>query len=214
MDIPQDTDYALTVREIVRWAEQAKIDFDSLEDSEPDCFAGSGAGTIFGATGGVTEAALRTAYYYLNGENPPKEFFSLQPVRGSKAVREAEVDMKKTKIKVAAIFGTREAGEYLDKMKQKDMFPDFVEVMACPGGCVGGGGQPKGFVISGLAVPAERIGLLYRKDEAMPLRLSHENPEIQDMYQKVLACPGSEKAQRLLHTAHFNLSAELTGGAE
>ena len=205
----RDMDNALTIRELAKWAKESGIDFASLEDAEYDSFSGSGAGVIFGATGGVMEAALRTAYVMINGEEPPEEFFELKAVRGNESVREAEVDMGKLKLNVAAIFGTRTAGEFIEEMKRSGKEYHFIEVMTCPGGCSGGGGQPKGFVISGLAVPEKRVQILFDRDSTMKPRMSHENPEIKALYAEMLGEPGSELAVKLLHTEFTDCSGEL-----
>ena len=123
------------------------VDFDALGDAEFDSLSGTGAGAIFGSTGGVMEAALRTAYYILNGKNPPEEFLNLTPVRGLESVREATVDLGAAKVTVAVIHGTKNAGRFIDTMKDDLYKYQFIEVMTCPGGCSGGGGQPKGCLL-------------------------------------------------------------------
>lgn len=205
-----DMDNVITTRELAKWAKEAEIDFAGLEAGEFDSMNGSGAGAIFGSTGGVMEAALRTGYSVLNdGKNPPADFFELKPVRGLASVREAEIDLGKMKINVAVIFGTQNASEFIEKMEREGKTYHFVEVMSCPGGCSGGGGQPKGFVIKGCKPDEERIAALYDRDKSMPLRLSHENSEIKALYDEFLGAPDSELARRLLHTEYFDRSAEL-----
>ena len=205
----RDMDNAITTRELAMWAKEQGVDFASLEDAEYDSMTGTGAGAIFGATGGVMEAALRTAYVMINGENPPCEFYELKAVRGNESVREATVDMGKMQINVAVIFGTRTAGEFIEEMKKSGKTYHFIEVMTCPGGCSGGGGQPKGFVISGLAVPEKRVQILYDRDGEMESRLSCENPEIKALYAEMLEKPGSELAEKMLHTDFKDCSGEL-----
>ena len=205
----RDMDNVITTRELAMWAKEQNIDFASLEDAEFDSMTGSGAGAIFGATGGVMEAALRTAYMMINGENPPAEFLKLEAVRGSENVREATVDMGKTKLNVAVIFGTKTAGEFIEEMKKGGKEYHFIEVMTCPGGCIGGGGQPKGFVISGLAVPEKRAEMLYNRDSSITPRLSHENPEIKALYAEMLGEPCSDLAVKMLHTEFKDCSGEL-----
>ena len=205
----RDMDNAITTRELAMWAKECGVDFETLEDAEYDSMSGTGAGTIFGATGGVMEAALRTAYFMINGTEPPKEFYELEAVRGNENVREAVVDMGKAKLKVAVIFGTKTAGEFIEEMNNSGKEYHFIEVMTCPGGCSGGGGQPKGFVISGLAVPEERVRILYDRDSEMEKRLSHENPEVQALYAEMLGKPGSELAVEMLHTEFKDCSGEL-----
>lgn len=209
IDGMRDMDNVVTARELAVWAKEQKIDFASLEDAEYDSMTGTGAGTIFGATGGVMEAALRTAYVMLNGKNPPDEFFKLEAVRGSDDVREATVDMGSVKLNVAVIFGTKTAGKFIDEMKNSGKQYHFIEVMTCPGGCSGGGGQPKGFVVTGLAVPEKRIKILLDRDGEMEKRMSHENPEIQALYAELLGKPGSELAEKMLHTEFKDCSSEL-----
>ena len=205
----RDMDNVITTRELAAWAKESGITYDELGDEPFDSLAGTGAAAIFGATGGVMEAALRTAYFLLNGENPPEDFMKLEAVRGFEDVREAEIDLKKAKINVAVIFGTKNAGDFIDKMKTGGKQYHFIEVMTCPGGCVGGGGQPKGFVVSGLKVPEARIDLLHKKDEKSEIRLSHENPEVKALYEEMLGTPCSEFAEKLLHTSYTDRSTEV-----
>ena len=206
-----DMDHVITTRELAKWAREEMIDFSSLKEASFDSLSGSGAGAIFGATGGVMEAALRTAYYYLNGVNPPARLLDLRPVRGLEDCREAEINMGSTKLNVAVIHGTANAGAFLDRMAAAGKQYHFIEVMTCPGGCSGGGGQPKGFVVKGLKPDKARVGVLYDRDHTMSLRLSHENPEIKALYLEKLGKPGSREAQRLLHTSYTDRSAVLTG---
>ena len=212
VDGMRDMDISITTRELARWAKEQNIDFAALPEMEYDRLTGSGAGAIFGATGGVMEAALRTAYNLINGKNPPEEFFELRPVRGYDSVREAEIDIGEMKLNVAVIYGTKTAGEFLDKLKDCGKQYHFIEVMTCPGGCSGGGGQPKGYVINGLKVPEKRIRVLYDRDKEMTKRLSHENPEIISLYKEMLERPGSELAKALLHTEYSSKAYELNGG--
>lgn len=209
IDGMRDMDNAITTRELAKWAKESGIDFTSLEDAQYDSFSGSGAGTIFGATGGVMEAALRTAYVMINKIEPPADFFELKAVRGNDSVREAVVDMGKMKLNIAVIFGTKTAGEFIEDMKTSGKEYHYIEVMTCPGGCSGGGGQPKGFVISGLAVPEKRIEILREHDSLIKPRMSHENPEIKELYEEMLGKPGSDIAVKLLHTDFTDCSSEL-----
>ena len=206
-----DMDSVITTRELAKWAREAEVDFASLEDMDYDSLSGTGAGAIFGATGGVMEAALRTAYFYLNGVNPPEDFMELKPIRGLEDCREAEIDLGAAKLNVAVIYGTANAGAFIDRMEESGKAYHFIEVMTCPGGCSGGGGQPKGFVIKGGIPDAKRVNALFSRDKSMALRLSHENPEIKALYRELLGEPGGEEAERLLHTAYVDRSAVLTG---
>ena len=202
----QDVDVTITTRELARMIKQAGIVFDELSDEEPDSLLGeySGAGTIFGVTGGVTEAAVRTAHYLITGENLSKEGITLQPVRGMDGVREAEVQMNGTPVRVAMAHGMANVGKILDKLREareRGEEPPYhlVEVMACPGGCIGGGGQPYGI---GPEVRRKRIEGLYQDDSDRTLRFAHENPAIQQIYRDFLGEPLGETSMKLLHTKY------------
>ena len=199
-----DVDYSLTVREVARMIEKAGISFPGLEDEEFDAplGIGTGAGTIFGATGGVMEAALRTANDWLNGE--PQEAIDFAAVRGVKGVKEATVNVGGNDLRVAVVSGLANAGALLEKIRSGEAKYDFVEFMACPGGCVNGGGQPqqKAKVRMVEDIREERAMTLYRLDKSDCLRKSHENPEIIELYNSFLGKPGSEKAHAYLHTQY------------
>ncbi|MBQ9031393.1 MAG: iron hydrogenase small subunit [Parasporobacterium sp.] len=199
-----DVDFSLTNRELARMIEQAGISFPGLEDEEFDAplGIGSGAGTIFGATGGVMEAALRTANDWLNGE--AQEAIDFTEVRGISGVKEASYKVGDLELRVAAVSGLKNAAELLNKIKAGEVQYDFVEFMACPGGCVNGGGQPqqKASVRMIKDLRTERALSLYRIDQADRLRKSHENPEIIELYNCFLERPGSEKAHAYLHTQY------------
>lgn len=199
-----DVDVALTTRELSRMIRQAGIDFRSLPDEECDVMLGdySGAGTIFGATGGVMEAALRTAYFYATGEKLPKLEF--ESVRGIKGVKETEVEVAGNKLKIAVAHGLSNVESVMEKIKKakksgEPMPYHFVEVMACPGGCVGGGGQPYGVTDE---LRKMRAAGLYTEDERMATRCSHDNPYIQQLYKEYLGEPLGHKAHELLHTSY------------
>ncbi|MBP9023974.1 MAG: [FeFe] hydrogenase, group A [Spirochaetes bacterium] len=198
----QDVDVVLTTRELARMLKQAGIDFRNLPEEKADSVLGNytGAGTIFGATGGVMEAALRTAYNFVTGEDLKAVDF--KDVRGLDGVKEATIDIKGTKVNVAVAHGLVNVQYVLDKVaaakaKSEKIPYDFIEVMACRGGCVGGGGQPYGATDE---VRAKRAAGLYTDDEKSVKRCSHHNPEIVAIYDKYLGKPGSEKAHHLLHT--------------
>ena len=199
----RDVDYVLTTREIARMIRQVGIDFRNLPDGTPDPLLSrySGAATIFGASGGVMEAALRTAYELATGKALEKVDFV--DVRGMTGVKEAEIDVDGTPIKVAVTNGLANARKILDRVAEDKRRGrssyHFIEIMACAGGCVGGGGQP---IPNTLARRARRIEGLYREDRSLPLRKSHENPEIRALYAEFLGSPGSEKAHALLHTKY------------
>jgi NADH-quinone oxidoreductase subunit G len=200
----QDVDIVLTTRELIRMIKQAGIDFNDLPEEDADLLLGdyAGAGTIFGATGGVMEAALRTAYFKVTGENLKDVNFLA--VRGLDGVKETTVDIKGTKVKIAVAHGLSNVKAVMDKVKsaidKKEPLPyHFIEVMACPGGCVGGGGQPYGVTDE---VRQQRAKGLYDEDAAMKVRLSHENPHVAQLYKEFLEHPLSHKAHELLHTEY------------
>lgn len=202
----QDVDYVLTTREIARMIKEAGIDFQHLPDEKADDLMGiyTGAATIFGATGGVMEAALRSAYFLITGKNLPD--FDIQAVRGMQGIKEAIVDVDGIKVKIAVAHSLGQARKLMDIIRQQIAETGksdyhFIEVMACPGGCVGGGGQPFG---SSLATRARRGETLYKEDKSLKLRLSHENPAVTSLYEKFLGSPGSEIAHKLLHTSYFH----------
>ena len=208
----RDMDNVITTRELALWAKEAGIDFVSLEDSDFDKLMGdaSGAGVIFGNTGGVMEAALRTAYAYFTGEQPPKEMLKLEPVRGYDGLREASVELAGRVINVAVVHGTENVRKLIAAGIEKY---HFIEVMTCPGGCIGGGGQPKDFAYDADAARKARIEGLYERDAEMELHLSHENKEIQQLYQEFYDAPLSELAESMLHTTYQDRSEDLTKGA-
>jgi NADP-reducing hydrogenase subunit HndD len=197
-----DVDVVITTRELARMIKQAGIDFANLPDGDFDDMLGdsSGAGVIFGATGGVMEAALRTAYEVVTGET--LESVDFHACRGIAGVKEATIDLKGTPINIAIASSTGLAGELLNQVREGKKNYTFIEVMGCPGGCVNGGGQP--------IVSAEqrektdprvlRARALYEEDEGKPIRKSHENPSIQKLYAEFLEKPNSHKAHKLLHT--------------
>lgn len=206
----RDMDYVITTTELAQWAKENNIDFNSLEEMNFDSLLGeaSGAGVIFGNSGGVMEAAVRTAYTYLTNNKPTELFFNLEPVRGYKGIKEAEVEIAGMKIKVAVVYGLANARILLDKIKNGEKY-HFVEIMTCPGGCIGGGGQPKHFDKDEEA-QKERINSLYCKDASMKVRVSHENPEIISLYKNFLDKPHSKKAIELLHTMYIDRSKDLS----
>lgn len=207
----RDMDYVITTRELAEWAKSRGIDFTGLKPERYDSLMGeaSGAGVIFGNTGGVMEAAVRTAYAVLTGEPVPENLLKLEAVRGMEGIREASLTINGIKLDIAVVYGTANARILLDKIKAGEKFYQFIEVMTCPGGCIGGGGQPKNILADGDEIRRKRISGLYRKDESMKLRLSHENPEITQVYDEFYETPGSEKAERMLHTAYIDRSGDL-----
>ncbi|MCC5835141.1 MAG: iron hydrogenase small subunit [Opitutales bacterium] len=202
----QDVDVVLTTRELARMIKQSGIAFKELADQEADSVLGtySGAGVIFGATGGVMEAALRTAYHRITGKNLEKEAIDILPVRGLEGVRSATLNVAGNEVRVAVAHGLNHVETLLNQVRaarERNEEPPyhFIEVMACPGGCIGGGGQPYGVCDE---LRKQRIQGLMQSDAAMPLRFSHENPEIQTLYRDFLGEPLGEKAHKLLHTRY------------
>ena len=200
----QDVDVVLTTRELGRMIKQSCINFNTLPDEDCDHILGdySGAGTIFGATGGVMEAALRTAYSFVTGKKLEKVEFA--SVRGLEGVKETSVDIDGTQVRIAVAHGLANVEYVLNQVRlaQKAGMPmpyHFIEVMACPGGCVGGGGQPYG-VTDELRIARSKG--LYSDDEAHTIRCSHENPYVLQLYKEFLGKPLSEKAHHLLHTKY------------
>ncbi|KGE73334.1 NADH-dependent [FeFe] hydrogenase, group A6 [Spirochaeta lutea] len=202
----QDLDVSITTREFSRMIKQAGIDFLNLSDEEPDNPLGmySGAGTIFGATGGVMEAALRTAYNMVTGEELGTVEF--EQVRGLEGIKAAEIDIKGTKVKVAV---AHQMGNIETVLKQiqaaqkagEEVPFHFIEVMACRGGCIAGGGQPYGATDERRK---KRIAGIYKDDEGQKIRCSHQNPYIKALYDEFLEKPGSHKAHELLHTKYVD----------
>lgn len=213
IDDMRDMDYVITTRELAKWAKEEAVDFAGLEDSSYDRLMGeaSGAGVIFGNTGGVMEAALRTAYEYITGEKAPSVLYDLEPVRGMEDVKEAQMTIKGMEVNVAVIYGTRAASRFIDRIKNSGKEYHFIEVMTCPGGCIGGGGQPKGTLLKGDELRKKRIAGLYRKDSGMELRTSHENREIIELYKEFYKKPLSELAEQMLHTGYRDRSEDLGG---
>lgn len=191
-----DVDYVLTTRELAMMIKEAGIDIAMLEEEQYDPLMGSssGAAVIFGATGGVMEAALRTVYEILTGEELPGLDFT--PVRGIEGIKEAEVDVNGMMIRVAVAHGLSNVSQLLDLIKAGKEY-HFVEIMACPGGCIGGGGQP---IPTNTAVIKKRMEAIYRADAEHVYRKSHENPEVRQLYAEYLGEPGSHLAHELLHT--------------
>ncbi len=198
----KDVDVVLTTRELARMIKSAGIDFAELEDEEADPALGiySGAGTIFGATGGVMEAAVRSAYNFVTGKNMARVEF--EPVRGLEGVKEAVVDIEGTEVRVAVAHQMGNAAEVMNRIKAAEEAGTeppwhFIEIMACRGGCIGGGGQPYGATDE---VRTKRIAGLYTDDEQSVTRCSHDNPQIKAIYKNFLGEPLGEKSHQFLHT--------------
>jgi len=208
----KDVDYVLTTRELAVMIKQAGIDFRTLNESHYDSVMGdsTGAAVIFGATGGVMEAALRTAYEIVTGREVPFKNLSITPVRGMDGVKEATVKIEGTtedwnflegaELKVAIAHGLVNANKLMKAVSQGKASYHFIEIMACPGGCIGGGGQP---IPTSMEIRKKRMAAIYSEDEHLPLRKSHENPEVISIYKEFLTAPNSHKSHELLHTHYF-----------
>ena len=198
-----DTDYVITTQELGKMIKSAGIDFKALSPEPNDSPFGeyTGAGTIFGASGGVAEAAVRTAYEFATGE--PLKDVDIKEMRGtSNRSKSIHLDLKGTKLVVRVVSTLKEAEKAIQEIKNGTADFQMLEVMACPGGCVNGGGQPRSCDDS--HIKEERAEGLYKEDLELPIRKSHMNPSIQKLYQEYLEHPGSHKAHELLHTAYTN----------
>ncbi|MCI9151789.1 MAG: 4Fe-4S binding protein [Lachnospiraceae bacterium] len=201
-----DVDISITTNELAKLLKEKEIQMEAMDPNakfDDPLGQGSGAGVIFGATGGVMEAALRTAVEKLSGK--PLENLEFIAVRGMNGIKEASVEVDGTTIRVAAVSGLANANALLTRVKAGEADYQFIEVMACPGGCVNGGGQPhQPAAVRALNdVPALRAAALYKNDENSGIRKSHENPAIKELYTKFLGEPGGERAHELLHTSYM-----------
>ncbi len=195
----KDVDIVLTTRELERFIRMEAVNVAALEEEEFDSPLGAytGAGVIFGATGGVMEAALRSAYFLVTGENPDADAFA--GVRNEGGWISKEFEVAGITVKIAVVSGLGNTRKLLEAIKAGEVFYHFVEVMACPGGCVGGGGQP---IHEGEEYAARRAPKLYALDKNCKLRFSHENPEVLKLYEEYLEKPNSHRAHELLHVHH------------
>lgn len=192
-----DTDVVITTRELIRMIRREHIDVSQIQGQDFDKPLGmySGAGVIFGSTGGVMEAALRTAYHIATGKETKGDEFT--DVRGSDGIRIKQFDMGDKKVNIGIATGLGNARNLVEQLKSKELKLDFVEIMACPGGCVGGGGQP---IVDGTYLASVRAKELYHLDEVASYKSSYENPQIIDLYKNYLGKPLSEISHHLLHT--------------
>lgn len=209
----KDVDYVLTTRELAMMIKQAGIEFEKLEDENYDSILGesTGAAVLFGATGGVMEAALRTAYEIITGNEVPFTNLNIKPVRGMEGVKEASIKIKNTKpewnflegveLNVAVAHGLANAKQLMDAVKSGQTNYHFIEVMGCPGGCIGGGGQP---IPTSAEIRKRRAEAIYAEDMGKSLRKSHENPEVVEVYKEYLTAPLGHKSHELLHT-HYKV---------
>lgn len=206
-----DVDYVLTTRELAKMIKDKGIDFVNLEDFEFDSVFGRGssAGMIFGNTGGVMEAALRTAHYYVTGDNPDtNNFIDYESVRGLDNVKEATVKLGDLSVNVAVVHQTSQMPALFEKIKSGEKNYHFIEVMACVGGCANGGGQPKVKRPMLQLSKEARNASIYNDDKVAKIRLCHENPAIKKVYSEYIGKPLGEKAHKLLHT-HFADKSDL-----
>lgn len=199
----RDNDFVITTKELACWMKQDSIDFSTLPDQPFDSILGkgSGAGVIFGNTGGVMEAALRMAYQGLTGQAPPESLLDFKPARGLTGVKEASVEVAGKTIRLAVIYGTENAAHFLEG----DLSGyDFIEVMTCPGGCISGAGQPQMNQIPVTNdIRMSRIRSIYAEDKKMKVRNSIDNPEIQQVYQEFYKEPLGQLSEKLLHTSYY-----------
>ncbi len=207
----KDVDLVLTTRELARMIQQAGIDFKALENEEFDSFMGvsSGAAVIFGATGGVMEAALRTAYEIITGREVPFDGLNINPVRGMDEVKEVSLKIENTlpewdflegvELKTCVAHGLANAKKVMDNVVNGKAVYHFIEIMACPGGCLGGGGQP---IPTNMEIRKKRTEAIYREDAGKKIRKSHENPEVIKLYNEFLKKPLGHKSHELLHTTY------------
>ena len=202
-----DVDYSLSTRELAHLIKQANIDFDSLPDEDFDNPLGesTGAGAIFGTTGGVIEAAVRTAYELYSGKKLQKIDF--EELRGLENIRHAEIDFNGFPLKIGIAHGLGNARKLLEDIRDGKSEFHAIEIMSCPGGCIGGGGQP--YHHGDFSVLKARQKAIYQEDAGKPIRKSHENPFIIKLYEEFLGKPMSEKAHHLLHTHYFDRNAEI-----
>jgi len=221
----RDMDAVITTRELAEWMRAEKVDYAALKPAAYDSLMGeaSGAGIIFGNTGGVMEAAVRTAYWMVNGKNPPDDFLEFKAVRGisekkgsKKAkptyVKQATVELKPAlSVTLVVVHGLANIRRVIHQVQSGTLKATFIEIMACEGGCIGGGGQPRAKTqpYVSRAIRQARIDALYKDDAAGKLRYSHENPEITALYKDFYGQPLSEKAERMLHTKYASRAGDL-----
>ncbi len=202
----KNTDLIVTVREMGKLLKKQHINFKTIKESNFDSAfpTGSGSGVIFGASGGVMEAAVRTAYYLTTGENSPANLLNFKKLRGFTDVKIANVTLLDRNLKLCVVFGTARAREILSRLKSRKI--DMLEVMACPNGCVGGGGQPKHFNNDSAVV--KRADGLFTQDEKMTIKSSYENSILKTIYDEFLIAPLSDKAKKYLHTNYTNRKSD------
>ncbi|OAT80228.1 [FeFe] hydrogenase, group A [Desulfotomaculum copahuensis] len=208
----RDVDYVLTTRELAQLLKARQINLTQLPESDYDRLLGegTGAGIIFGASGGVMEAALRTAYFSITGQKPPAQLLNFTPVRGLQGVKEAAVDIPGAgTVKVAVCQGMASGRQVLEAVRRGQAPWVFVEFMTCPGGCISGGGQPRSAVPPTDEIRQKRAAALYSADQRWPKRDSFENDEVMALYKDFLGHPLGELSEKLLHTEYLSRAKEL-----
>lgn len=207
----RDVDYVITTRELAELIRKYEIDFTSLEDTKYDDLMGSGTGSgyIFGSSGGVMEASCRYLYKLITGNDPEGKLLDFQEVRGFSNVKEASLNINDIQLKLAVINGTGDARKILEKIKNNEVYYDFIEVMACEGGCIAGGGQPRVTFPVNSEIKLKRSLGLYKIDSNNKIRNCYQNEDIINLYKNYLENPLSNIACNLLHTSYKDRSNEL-----
>lgn len=207
----KDMDHVITTRELAKWAKAQKIDFKALPDEAYDSLMSnaSGAGILFGNSGGVMEAALRTAYHLLTNQDPNSLLLSFEPVRGFQDVKTGSISINDITINYAAISTTAAAKKFIEHINETHQQYHFIEIMTCPGGCIGGGGQPKEYLHLGSQLHIKRMQGLYNKDQEVDIKASYQNPEIIKLYESFYGAPLSPLAKQMLHTKYTDCSNDL-----
>lgn len=200
-----DIDLVITTRELAKYLKAEKIDFNKLKDSTFNSLMskGSGGGVIFGASGGVMEATIREVYHILYKRKPSKRLLNFKEVRGLSNVKEAVVTINGTTLKLAIINGTGDARKVIEKLKNREIYYDFIEVMACEGGCIAGGGQPRVYASTN-DLKMKRMNGLYKSDKRMKIRNASDNPDIKTVYDDFLGEVGSNISEKYLHTSYMS----------
>ena len=214
LDVLKDMDHVITARELAKWAKEENISFEDLQEEtyDPLMSQASGGGILFGNSGGVMEAALRTAVHILTDRSPDPALLKLEAARCFDNVKVGSYDVEGTKIKFAVISTTASAKQFLRHLEKTNETYHFIEVMTCPGGCIGGGGQPKEFLNADPDVLKKRMQGLYQRDQDAELKSSYENPEIIQLYREFYQHPLSEVAESMLHTSYQDRSSDLRKG--
>ncbi len=204
----QDVDLVISTRELIKMLKEAGISLKNMPDEDFDNPLGesTGASVIFGASGGVLEAALRTTYEWVSGKELKNLDFNA--VRGLDGIKEATIDIDGTKVNVAVASGLGNARKLLEKIRNKEAEYHAIEIMACPGGCINGGGQP--YKHGEPSIIENRMKGIYAEDASKKIRKSHENPYIKKLYEEFLGKPGGEKSHHLLHTHYFKGGADTS----